>query len=154
MEKNQTPNFTLKTFFVFFLGIFIFQNLAFALEQKEKAHTTVTTASGLQYTDLQIGKGLQPQRGDKLLIHYSGYLLNGLKFSSSNDSRLRDPLPFTFTLGSGEVIPGLEEGIASMKVGGIRNLVIPPQLAYGNKSVEGIPAHATLLFRIELLGIR
>lgn len=111
---------------------------------------TITTASGLKYMDLKVGNGPTPVRGKKVTVHYSGTLDNGKKIDSSIDRKQ----PFTFTLGTGHVIDGWEEGIISMKKGGKRKLIIPANLGYGAKGVGNtIPPGATLIYEIELLGI-
>ena len=113
--------------------------------------TEVTTPSGLKYVDLVVGTGESPKPGDRVTVHYSGTLENGKKFDSSYDHGQ----PFTFPIGMGRVIKGWDEGVMSMRVGGKRKLIIPPQLAYG---VEGrppvIPQNSTLIFEVELLGIQ
>ena len=109
---------------------------------------TVTTASGLQYTDLAEGEGDAAEAGRPVSVHYTGWLTDGTKFDSSVD---RDQ-PFQFNLGAGQVIAGWDEGVASMKVGGKRTLIIPPQLGYGARGAGGvIPPNATLKFDVELL---
>jgi peptidylprolyl isomerase len=110
----------------------------------------VTTASGLQYTDVKEGKGLSPKEGQVVIVHYTGTLPNGTKFDSSRDRGD----PFKFTLGAGQVIKGWDEGIATMKVGGQRSLVIPPELGYGPQGAGGvIPPNSTLHFDVELIGV-
>jgi len=112
---------------------------------------TVTTLSGLKYQDLVVGKGPVPKRGNKVMVHYTGWLTDGKKFDSSVDRNQ----PFTFALGRGEVITGWDEGVATMHVGGKRKLTIPPGLAYGAKGYPGaIPPNATLIFEVELLGFQ
>src|SRR6185369_5903147 len=111
----------------------------------------ITTESGLKYRDIVEGIGRTPQKGQRLIVHYIGYLENGKKFDSSYDK----DKPLEFVLGSGQVIKGWEEGLATMKAGGKRKLIVPPQLAYGNKGLKNsIPPNATLIFEIELLNIR
>jgi len=111
----------------------------------------ITTASGLKYTDLEVGTGESPRRGQGVSVHYTGTLENGKKFDSSHDRKK----PFSFTLGIGRVIAGWDEGVAGMKVGGKRRLVIPPELGYGAHGAGGvIPPNATLIFDVELLEIR
>jgi peptidylprolyl isomerase len=113
--------------------------------------TETKTASGLRYTDLVVGTGASPQKGQKVTVHYTGTLENGTKFDSSRDRNQ----PFEFTIGVGQVIRGWDEGVATMKVGGRRKLMIPPDLGYGPNGVPGaIPANATLIFDVELLGIK
>jgi peptidylprolyl isomerase len=108
----------------------------------------VTTASGLQYTDTMVGTGAAPTQGKTVTVHYTGTLQNGKKFDSSRDRGQ----PFEFTIGVGQVIKGWDEGVASMKVGGRRQLVIPPDLGYGARGIGPIPPNSTLLFDVELLG--
>jgi FKBP-type peptidyl-prolyl cis-trans isomerase len=110
----------------------------------------VKTASGLQYWDIKVGTGQVAKSGDKVKVHYTGWLTTGKKFDSSVDAHQ----PFDFTLGAGEVIKGWDEGVAGMKVGGKRQLRIPPELGYG---VDGqpptIPQNATLIFDVQLLAV-
>ena len=111
----------------------------------------VTTASGLRYQDLKFGAGEPASVGQDVTVHYTGWLKNGKKFDSSVDRGK----PFTFTLGAGMVIKGWDEGVAGMKVGGQRTLVIPPHLGYGERGAGGaIPPNATLLFDVELLEVK
>lgn len=108
-----------------------------------------TTESGLQYTDLVEGTGATPNIGDKVVVHYTGTLENGTKFDSSRDRNR----PFEFQLGVGQVIKGWDEGVATMKVGGRRQLIIPPELGYGARGIGPIPPNSTLIFDVELLRI-
>lgn len=111
----------------------------------------VTTPSGLKYKDKVVGKGAAPRPGQKVFVHYTGWLTNGQKFDSSRDRGQ----PFDFTLGAGQVIKGWDEGVASMKVGGRRELTVPPHLGYGARGFPGaIPPNSTLIFDVELLGIQ
>ena len=112
---------------------------------------TGTTASGLQYVDVKPGTGASPQAGQTAVVHYTGWLADGKKFDSSRDRGK----PFTFRVGQGQVIKGWDEGVATMKVGGVRKLVIPPNLAYGAGGAGGvIPPNATLTFEVELLDVK
>jgi FKBP-type peptidyl-prolyl cis-trans isomerase len=109
------------------------------------------TNSGLQYTDDQVGTGAAAKTGDTVEVHYTGTLKDGTKFDSSKDRGK----PFSFPLGAGKVIKGWDEGVAGMKVGGKRTLVIPAELAYGARGVPNvIPPNAELRFEVELLKIR
>ena len=110
-----------------------------------------TTASGLQYHDIVEGSGAQPEQYQKVSVHYTGWLENGNKFDSSLDRRE----PFAFTLGARQVIAGWDEGVASMRIGGKRRLLIPPELGYGARGAGGvIPPNARLIFDVELLGAK
>ncbi len=112
--------------------------------------TTITTPSGLQIEDLTMGQGPAAAAGQTVSVHYTGWLADGRQFDSSRD---RDE-PFDFPLGRGYVIPGWDEGVQGMQVGGVRRLTIPPQLAYGTRGAGGvIPPNATLVFEVELLAI-
>ena len=114
-----------------------------------------TTASGLGYDDTTVGAGATPQKGQTCSMHYTGWLwVNGAK-GSKFDSSLDRGKPFEFPLGQGRVIKGWDEGVATMKIGGKRTLLIPPGLGYGASGAGGaIPPNATLLFEVELLGVR
>ena len=115
------------------------------------AGAEVTTASGLKYTDLVVGTGPSPRTGQTAVVHYTGTLANGTKFDSSVDRGQ----PYPFVMGTGPVIQGWHQGIATMKVGGKRRLVIPPVLGYGaTGKPPDIPPNATLLFDVELLEVK
>ena len=115
------------------------------------AGAEVTTASGLKYTDLVVGTGPSPRPGQTAVVHYTGTLTNGTKFDSSLDRGQ----PYEFPLGRGRVIKGWDEGVATMKVGGRRRLVVPPALGYGARgNPPSIPPNATLLFDVELLDVK
>jgi FKBP-type peptidyl-prolyl cis-trans isomerase len=111
----------------------------------------VTTPSGLKYVDLVVGTGAEAQKGQTVAVHYTGWLTDGKKFDSSVDRGQ----PFSFPLGAGRVIKGWDEGVAGMKVGGKRKLMIPPQLGYGERGAGGglIPPNAELIFEVQLLEI-
>ncbi len=111
----------------------------------------VTEDSGLKYIDQKVGEGKSPMEAEMVTVHYTGRLTNGEVFDSSVE---RDK-PFSFVIGVGQVIKGWDEGVASMKVGGKRTLIIPPELGYGSRGAGGvIPPNATLIFDVELLSIR
>ena len=115
----------------------------------------MTTPSGLQITDTKVGDGAAPKTGQTCVMHYTGWLweanAKGKKFDSSVDRGQ----PFEFQIGLGMVIKGWDEGVATMKVGGKRTLLIPPNLGYGTRGAGGvIPPNATLLFEVELLGVK
>ena len=111
----------------------------------------ITTESGLKYQDVATGNGREAALGDTATVHYTGWLLDGKQFDSSVDRKE----PFSFRVGAGQVIKGWDEGVAGMKVGGKRKLTIPPQLGYGARGAGGvIPPNATLIFDVELLGLR
>jgi peptidylprolyl isomerase len=117
--------------------------------------TTMTTPSGLKITDTQVGTGATPKTGQICVMHYTGWLYEngakGKKFDSSVDRGQ----PFEFPIGRQRVIPGWDEGVATMKVGGKRTLVIPPELGYGARGAGGvIPPNATLIFDVELLDVK
>ncbi|HEY6006826.1 MAG TPA: FKBP-type peptidyl-prolyl cis-trans isomerase [Geobacteraceae bacterium] len=112
------------------------------------AGQAVTTPSGLKYLDIAVGTGAAPVPGKLVSVHYTGWLENGTKFESSRDTGH----PIDFTIGAGQVIPGWDEGVMTMKVGGKRKLTIPPQLAYGASGAgDKIPPNATLVFEVELV---
>lgn len=135
--------------------------LALGLLAALPAHTDAqaqekTTASGLRYTDTKLGNGATAQPGQTALVHYTGWLyIAGEKGRQFDSSRTRGQ-PFAFPLGGGRVIKGWDEGVAGMKVGGQRTLIIPPQLAYGAQGTGGgaIPPNATLIFDVELLDLK
>ena len=116
-----------------------------------KPDDMTSTPSGLNYQDLVLGDGPEARAGNSVSVHYTGWLTDDTKFDSSHDRRE----PFSFTLGAREVIAGWDEGVAGMKVGGKRKLVIPPELGYGAKGAgSSIPPNATLVFEVELLDVR
>ena len=121
----------------------------------QTAGKTMTTPTGLQITDIKVGTGATPKTGQTCVMHYTGWLYQngakGQKFDSSVDRGQ----PFEFPIGTGRVIKGWDEGVASMKVGGKRTLIIPPDLGYGARGAGGvIPPNATLLFEVELLDVK
>ena len=108
-----------------------------------------TTPTGLKYIDEVIGTGRSPKTGDKVKVHYTGTLVDGTKFDSSRDRNQ----PFEFPLGIGRVIKGWDEGVATMKEGGKRKLIIPPELAYGSRNMGSIPPNSILFFDVELIEV-
>ncbi|GLS42374.1 FKBP-type peptidyl-prolyl cis-trans isomerase [Methylobacterium brachythecii] len=129
--------------------------LALAMTAAASAASPVTTASGLTYTDEVVGTGAEAKPGQQVSVHYTGWLdesgKKGKKFDSSRDRNQ----PFAFPLGGGQVIRGWDEGVAGMKVGGKRTLLIPAALGYGARGAGGvIPPNATLIFDVELLGVK
>ena len=135
---------------LFISGIF-----TMASAQNNSAPTKVTgkpttTTSGLEYWDITVGTGTTAVAGKTVKVHYTGWLTTGKKFDSSVDRGQ----PFSFSLGGGQVIRGWDEGVAGMKVGGKRQLRIPPDLGYGSRGAAGvIPPNATLIFDVELLDV-
>jgi peptidylprolyl isomerase len=116
---------------------------------------TMTAASGLQITDTKAGSGAQPKTGQTCVMHYTGWLYDNGAKGAKFDSSLDRGEPFEFQIGQGQVIKGWDEGVATMKVGGKRTLIIPPQLGYGARGAGGvIPPNATLIFDVELLGVK
>jgi FKBP-type peptidyl-prolyl cis-trans isomerase FkpA len=112
----------------------------------------VKTASGLAYEDLQAGDGDVAEKGKIVMVHYTGWLDNAAH--TRFDSSKLQGRPFSFQLGSGRVIPGWDEGVQGMRVGGIRKLTVPPDLGYGSQGAVGvIPPNATLIFEVELLAV-
>jgi FKBP-type peptidyl-prolyl cis-trans isomerase FkpA len=117
--------------------------------------SSITTASGLVIEDLVVGTGAAAGAGQRVSVHYTGWLDAGGKAGAKFDSSKDRGQPFMFALGRGEVIRGWDEGVSGMKVGGKRKLTIPPDLGYGSRGAGGvIPPGATLLFEVELLAVR
>lgn len=130
-------------------------DLKINLGQKEANNQNLETMNQteevkeLKVEDLKPGTGTEAQKGKKITVNYLGTLVDGTKFDSSYD---RDQ-PFSFVLGSGQVIAGWDQGLIGMKVGGKRKLIIPPNLGYGNQAVGNIPPNSTLIFEVELLSV-
>jgi FKBP-type peptidyl-prolyl cis-trans isomerase len=136
------------------LGLLVLAALVAACSQSGGGGSggQVTTPSGLKYTDVVVGNGTEATSGRTAVVHYTGWLMDGKKFDSSKDRGQ----PFSFPLGQRKVISGWDEGVVGMKVGGKRELVIPPELGYGPRGTPGgpIPPNATLKFEVELLDVR
>jgi peptidylprolyl isomerase len=121
----------------------------------QTAGATVTTPSGLKITDTKVGTGAAPKQGQTCVMHYTGWLYEGGAKGKKFDSSVDRGTPFEFPLGLRRVIGGWDEGVATMKVGGKRTLVIPPDLGYGARGAGGvIPPNATLIFDVELLDVK
>jgi peptidylprolyl isomerase len=119
------------------------------------AQQTMTTASGLKITDSKVGTGATPRPGQTCVMHYTGWLYENGQKGRKFDSSVDRGQPFEFNIGRGMVIKGWDEGVATMKVGGKRTLIIPPDLGYGARGAGGvIPPNATLMFEVELLGVK
>jgi FKBP-type peptidyl-prolyl cis-trans isomerase len=115
----------------------------------------VTLPDGLKYTDGKVGDGAEAQKGLLISVQYTGWLYKNGQKGAEFDSSTKAGKPFAFKLGAGQVIPGWDEGVAGMKIGGQRTLIIPPELAYGAKGAGGvIPPNATLIFDVELISVR
>ncbi|MBC8366531.1 FKBP-type peptidyl-prolyl cis-trans isomerase [bacterium] len=123
------------------------QAVAKLMEGLDSNLEVVTTASGLQYVDISPGTGGGVSTGQMVSVHYTGWLLDGSKFDSSRDRGA----PLEFNIGTGRVIPGWDEGVGSMQVGGHRKMAIPPELGYGERGIGPIPPNSTLIFDVELL---
>jgi peptidylprolyl isomerase len=135
-------------------GILLIVLVSRADEEKKDTSKMEKTGSGLKYEDVVVGTGPQPKPGQICVMHYTGWLwVNGAK-GQKFDSSIDRGKPFKFPIGQGRVIKGWDEGVATMKVGGKRNLLIPPALGYGSRGAGGvIPPDATLFFEVELLGV-
>jgi FKBP-type peptidyl-prolyl cis-trans isomerase len=130
---------------------FIFGLNGSSLSQPSQIAPTQATDSGkLQIKDEKIGSGAAVKSGDTIVINYTGTLTNGTKFDSSYDRGQ----PFETQIGVGQVIKGWDEGVIGMKVGGKRKLIIPPSLGYGDQAIGSIPPNSTLIFEVELVGIK
>jgi peptidylprolyl isomerase len=121
----------------------------------QTAGAPVTTQSGLKIIDTTVGKGVSPKTGQICTMHYTGWLYENGNRTRKFDSSVDRGQPFEFIIGQGQVIRGWDEGVATMKVGGKRTLIIPPDLGYGARGAGGaIPPNATLVFEVELLGVK
>lgn len=128
---------------------------AFAMATSAPALAEETTASGLKIIDTEVGTGASPTTGQTCVMHYTGWLYENGEKTKKFDSSVDRGEPFEFPIGTGRVIQGWDEGVATMKVGGKRTLIIPPSLGYGASGAGGvIPPNATLIFDVELLDIK
>jgi len=148
MDRNLAILLVVAIIIIALAGVYYFfinknQNSQNQMENK-------TLENGLQIIDEVVGAGAEAKAGDIVIVNYAGNLENGVKFDSSYDRNQ----PFSFVLGAGSVIQGWDIGVAGMKIGGKRKLVIPPALGYGSKDYGPIPASSTLIFEIELLGVQ
>jgi peptidylprolyl isomerase len=126
-----------------------------AMSEAADAQPVTTTPSGLKIIDIKVGTGPAPKPGQTCMMHYTGWLYENDKKGAKFDSSLDRNQPFSFPIGQHQVIAGWDEGVASMKVGGKRTLIIPPELGYGARGAGGvIPPNATLIFDVELLGVK
>jgi peptidylprolyl isomerase/FKBP-type peptidyl-prolyl cis-trans isomerase FkpA len=142
--------------YMYLLPLLFFTSLTFLYSQADNNAPTkvsgkpTTTSDGLKYWDIKVGTGAVATSGKQVKVQYTGWLENGKKFDSSVGKA-----PFMFKLGAGNVIQGWDEGVAGMKVGGKRQLRIPPELGYGQRGYPGaIPPNAILIFDVELLGVQ
>ena len=126
-----------------------------ALSQQAFAQPVTATPSGLKIIDVKVGTGPSPRTGQTVTVNYTGWLYVGGKKGDKFNSSLDAGKPFSFPIGQHQVIAGWDEGVATMKVGGKRTLIIPPDLAYGSRGAGGvIPPNATLIFDVDLLGVK
>lgn len=122
---------------------------------EKKESKMIKTSSGLQYEDVKVGTGESPKTGQTCVMHYTGWLYENATKGKKFDSSVDRGQPFEFSIGRGQVIKGWDEGVSTMKIGGKRTLVISPELGYGARGAGGvIPPNATLLFDVELLGVK
>ncbi len=126
---------------------------ATASGKTEQHGDTTISPSGLKYIDMKVGKGDMPKQGQKITVNYTGKLTDGTPFDSNVDPQFKHVEPFSTTIGVGQVIKGWDEGMISMKVGGKRRLIVPPDLGYGDQGSGKIPPGATLIFDVELLKV-
>jgi peptidylprolyl isomerase len=125
------------------------------MSESADAQPVSTTASGLKIIDTKVGTGALPITGQTCVMHYTGWLYQNGKKGAKFDSSVDRNEPFSFKIGQQQVIAGWDEGVATMRVGGKRTLIIPPDLGYGARGAGGvIPPNATLIFDVELLGVK
>src|SRR5262245_60314667 len=123
-------------------------------EAVDSKATVFTYASGLRIADAKVGTGASPKAGQTCVMHYTGWLYQNGKKGAKFDSSVDRGKPFSFPIGQGKVIRGWDEGVSTMRVGGKRTLIIPPDLGYGSVGPGSIPPYATLIFEVELLGVK
>lgn len=151
MNKKTAIAVVIAVIVVFLLvGGSIMSGMFNGVTNNNQATTTMPQSDQIQAQDIKVGTGDVAVAGKQVTVHYTGVFADGKKFDSSLDRGV----PFTFTLGSGMVIKGWDIGVEGMKVGGKRILIIPPQFGYGDKDYGPIPANSTLIFQIELLGVK
>ena len=149
MQVNKHNVFTISSFILFFLALSICLTIS-ACSKEDKMEPKVSkTESGLQYVIIEEGTGQKAVAGKKVKVHYTGKLEDGTEF----DSSIKRGRPIEFTLGAGQVIKGWDEGIGDMRVGDKRQLIIPPELAYGATGAGSIPPNAVLIFDVELVEV-
>lgn len=149
LRQASAPAFFALFIALVFTASAAIQGPAFAAGKK------MTTSSGLQFTDTVEGTGASPKTGQTCVMHYTGWLYENGQKGAKFDSSVDRGQPFEFTIGVGQVIKGWDEGVSTMKVGGKRTLIIPPELGYGAQGAGGvIPPNATLMFEVQLLGIK
>jgi FKBP-type peptidyl-prolyl cis-trans isomerase len=156
MQRFQFRSFSI-AFAIAMAGAFLFAAPPGAVAQTAGKTTgkTMTTASGLQIIDSKVGTGATPKPGQICVMHYTGWLYEDGKKGKKFDSSVDRNEPFEFPIGQRQVIGGWDEGVATMKVGGKRTLIIPPALGYGARGAGGvIPPNATLMFDVELLDVK
>ncbi len=153
MRNDQIIHLSIKGLSFILATTFCFTTTPIAsnAQMNTNQNQTVKLPSGLEYEEIVVGSGPSPKMGHPVTVNYTGWLTNGTKFDSSLDRNQ----PFTFNIGTGSVIKGWDEGVASMKVGGKRKLIIPANLGYGARGAGGIiPPNATLVFEVELLNVQ
>lgn len=134
---------------VVLVAFFLYGNAFMSLFNQQDNTPQMEQTTGVTKEDIVVGQGAEAMPGDTITVHYIGTLTSGQVFDSSRDRNQ----PFTFVLGAGQVIRGWDEGVAGMKVGGKRRLVISPEYAYGSNAVGTIPPNSTLIFEVELLNV-